>query len=534
MASSRFATLFKTNETYASALETIYELKPEVSFKVITNEYIDKCNEQAIGELNTLKSLEFLMFTSEDGEFNINAFESKLNSINVNFKVDKKIRDHQELFDTTIKTCLTKYEGLITNLDKFRQSYIEEIEPHKASLNQLLSNVDINLKVKEELKKKLHVEYYKVFASKYVTMDQPQETFVDEHSITLNLSEIDVSQYAGQSVFITLNTGLIFSVSSKYTLFVYSKDFTANGCYIQPICIDGRDKGPMFVHVYINSVEDGMKLSDEKLSMQFFSVSTSLIAKQGSTSLAEKDRKIPNNSIWNMNVPANQFVAHIEKHDPTEMIPAITFNPSNAAPIEISRSTFVILPRKRCMINDTILTPGGSMPKSSVVEPKCVTLRPSELKTVCITAPSKRNQFLLKEVTEFKFASQISGLNGNYADLPKYKELVKHIKKNSAVEDGIKICEKYAAQLTKDNSLTSDQEQRVLKMLMMMNPTSLCNSNPHFKKIVTAAKSDAVLDDYFITQLLSIKSDKRSLSDKKVGMESDLQELYSEIGRAHV
>ena len=338
---------------------------------------------------------------------------------------------------------------------------------------------------------------------------------------------MDVSQHIGQSVFVTINTGLIFSVSQKYILFVYPKENNSKECYIQPICIDGRDKGPMFLHIYINNVQEN-QLKDELLTMQFFSAAITLVATQGSTSLAQKDRSNPNNSIWNMNVPAIQFVSPIEKHNPIDTVPGISFNPPNAASIEMGKASFIILPRKRCMLNDTIFTVGGCMPNTPFVEPKCVTLNPNELKIVCVTSPSKRNQFTLAETKVFTFKSNIIGLNGNYADLPKYKEFMKKIKKTTTIQNGTNACEKYATSLQNEYSLTDEQKERVFKILKMINPNSLCDSNSKFKKIVTAAKSDAVLDKYFITQLLSVKPDKLSLDDTMAANEKELQHFYDE------
>ena len=527
MAASRFETLFNTSETYAKALENIYELKPEVSFKVVDDDYIIQHNEQAQNELKTLNSLTFEMFSNEAGVFNTNAFESKLKSINLNFTIDSRMDDKRELFDAAIKNAQAKYQNLCTGVDQFRESYMEKIEPNKSSLNQLLLNAKPNAKVNPKLVDYVKIQYFKMFESKYVSMNDHDEKFMTEHTISVNLSKLDVSQHIGQSVFVTINTGLIFSVSQKYILFVYPKENNSKECYIQPICIDGRDKGPMFLHIYINNVQEN-QLKDELLTMQFFSAAITLVATQGSTSLAQKDRSNPNNSIWNMNVPAIQFVSPIEKHNPIDTVPGISFNPPNAASIEMGKASFIILPRKRCMLNDTIFTVGGCMPNTPFVEPKCVTLNPNELKIVCVTSPSKRNQFTLAETKVFTFKSNIIGLNGNYADLPKYKEFMKKIKKTTTIQNGTNACEKYATSLQNEYSLTDEQKERVFKILKMINPNSLCDSNSKFKKIVTAAKSDAVLDKYFITQLLSVKPDKLSLDDTMASNEKELQHFYDE------
>ena len=147
MAASRFETLFNTSETYAKALENIYELKPEVSFKVVDDDYIIQHNEQAQNELKTLNSLTFEMFSNEAGVFNTNAFESKLKSINLNFTIDSRMDDKRELFDAAIKNAQAKYQNLCTGVDQFRESYMEKIEPNKSSLNQLLLNAKPNAKV---------------------------------------------------------------------------------------------------------------------------------------------------------------------------------------------------------------------------------------------------------------------------------------------------------------------------------------------------------------------------------------------------
>ena len=105
---------------------------------------------------------------------------------------------------------------------------------------------------------------------------------------------------------------------------------------------------------------------------------------------------------------------------------------------------------------------------------------------------------------------------------------MKKIKKTTTIQNGTNACEKYATSLQNEYSLTDEQKERVFKILKMINPNSLCDSNSKFKKIVTAAKSDAVLDKYFITQLLSVKPDKLSLDDTMAANEKELQHFYDE------
>lgn len=540
MCTANISKLFSVDERYAEILSKVWNTRADVEWNTLDDDFLAKIRDSAKQQKQRLTE-HVLMHSSEYQNENGTLSDKFATDITTFFPTSKPVNtipnsSVKDVIDYTIEAHnILLLEEYKYSLFDFEQHFKYKIEPKKGELQEILKEIPFK-EPSARMKANLTVEYAKLSEGGHATVIQEN----GQYKLRISLGD---TYHFPRNSFVHVNTRHVFSVNPNYVLIMYLESDQLPDCYVQPVTIDAKDKGPLYIHFYTRY---GGRVDDFEMRMQLFSVSRELNMRDAENTLAIQDKDMHSSAtaIWNLKTTcASLAIATIVTNnqptvtDETNNQPTATddsaehqsttsvqftnkFSLTNA--ITSNDAPFLILPRKRAMFSFSLIAPGAYIKSLYPLEYVCA--NPLDTMLLCVTSPKKTFPLTLTLVDSFTKNSLSNGLNGNFADLPAYKDIVKNVKKlNKKIElkrSNIRFFEHFEKEFGFQNVA---QKQCFLEILDLFGKP-MKRDHHRLEEFLEKAKSESSYNNLFdLKTALEFDPGRRSVSEK---IEDSYQLLY--------